>query len=210
MGASKILLAEREALCETLETVGPDGPTLCEGWLVADLAAHLVVLDTRPDAIPGVALGGAFERHTLKLMERAKDRVFDWMLEKLRGGPPLLHRLGPIASMNVFENWVHHEDVRRAAGSAPRPEDSDIDDILWRITSMTGRLAVRRVKGAGIEIADEYGRRRVLSKAEPRVTVSGPTGELALYASGRKDAADVSVDGPPEAVALVTAAHFGM
>jgi len=210
MGAVKILQAEREALCETLETVGPEGPTLCEGWLVADLTAHLVVLDTRPDAIPGVALGGVFGRHTLKLMERAKERGFDWMLDRLRGGPPLVHRIGPMAVMNVFENWVHHEDVRRAAGSAPRPEDPDIDDILWRMTALTGHLSVRRVKSAGIEIIDDYGRSKVLSKTEPRVTITGPTGELALYVSGRKEAADVAVDGPPEAVALVVAAHFGM
>lgn len=210
MGAAKILMAEREALCETLETVGPDGPTLCEGWLVADLAAHLVVLDTRPDAIPGVALGGVFGRHTVKLMERAKDRGFDWMLDKLRSGPPLVHRLGPMAVMNVFECWVHHEDVRRAAGSAARPEDPDVDDILWRMTAMTGRLAVRRVKSAGIEIIDGYGRHKVLSKIEPRVTIAGSTGDLALYVEGRKEAADVTVDGPPEAVALVAAAHFGM
>ncbi len=210
MGAAELLRAERDALCETLETVGPDGPTLCEGWLVADLAAHLVVLDRRPDSYPGVALGGALKRHTERLTEAAKDKGFEWMVERLRGGPPLVHRLGPLAVMNLYENWVHHEDVRRAAGSAPRPDDPDVDGLLWKMTCLSGRLAVRRVKGAGIEIVDGYGRRKALSKTEPRVTVSGSTGEVALYMSGRKEAADVTVDGPPEAVALVIAARFGM
>ena len=210
MGAARVLEAERSALCETLETVGPDGPTLCEGWLVADLAAHLIIIDTRPDGLPGVAMGGPLGRHTERLTDRAKERGFEWMLERLRSGPPRLYRLGPLATAMAYENWVHHEDVRRAAGSAPRPDEPEIDAILWRMTGIEGRLGVRRVRGAGIEIEDAYGRHKVLSKAEPRVTISGPTGEVALYVSGRKEAADVTLDGPPEAVALVTAARFGL
>lgn len=210
MGATEILLAERAALCETFETVGPDGPTLCEGWLAGDLAAHLVVRESRPDGLPGVVLGGPFGRHTTRLMGGVKARGFEWMIERLRSGPPRIYRVGPAARANVVENWIHHEDLRRAAGSAPRPEDPDIDAILWSATAITGRLAVRRVRGAGVEIATPDGRARVLSKGQPRVTITGAPGELLLYLSGRKEAADVRLDGPPEAVALVIAARFGL
>lgn len=210
MGATEILLAERSALCETFETVGPDGPTLCEGWLAADLAAHLVARETRIDALPGVVLGGPFGRHTATIMEAAKARGFESMIERLRNGPPLLYRFGPAARANVVENWIHHEDLRRAAGSAPRPGDPETDAILWSATAITGRLAVRKVKGAGVEIATPDGRRRLLSKGQPRVTITGAPGELMLYLSGRKEAADVRLDGPPEAIALVIAARFGL
>lgn len=212
MGVGDVLREERSALCETMETVGPDGPTLCEGWLVADLAAHLIVRERRLDALPGVALGGPFGRHTEKVMSHMKDRGFDWMLDKLRAGPPIAYRLGPMASVNVFENWIHHEDVRRAAGSAPRPDDPEIDGILWRMSGLSARLAVRRLKGVGIAVAVEDGddRKRVLSKTEPRVTIKGPVGEIVLYLSGRKEAADVVLEGPDEAVKLVEAARFGL
>ena len=40
---------ERLALCATLTRVGPQPPTLCEGWTARDLAAHLVVREQRPD-----------------------------------------------------------------------------------------------------------------------------------------------------------------
>ena len=40
---------ERAALCDTLEAVGPDVPTLCDPWTTAELAAHLVIRDRRPD-----------------------------------------------------------------------------------------------------------------------------------------------------------------
>ena len=34
---------ERRELCELLAEVGPDAPTLCEGWTTLDLASHLVL-----------------------------------------------------------------------------------------------------------------------------------------------------------------------
>jgi len=34
---------ERMALCDLFVELGSDAPTLCAGWLTADLATHLVV-----------------------------------------------------------------------------------------------------------------------------------------------------------------------
>lgn len=34
---------ERHQLCDLALQVGPDAPTLCDGWTVFDLIAHLVV-----------------------------------------------------------------------------------------------------------------------------------------------------------------------
>ena len=48
---------ERLALCDLLEELGPNCPTLCEGWETYDMAAHLVTRDRRPDAGPGLVLG---------------------------------------------------------------------------------------------------------------------------------------------------------
>ncbi len=57
--------SEREALTELMSTLGPDAPTLNEGWTTRDLAAHLVVRERRPDAAAGIVvppLGGYAER----------------------------------------------------------------------------------------------------------------------------------------------------
>jgi uncharacterized protein (TIGR03083 family) len=43
MDSTSLLRKERQALCDTLTELGPDAPTLCEGWTTADLAAHLMV-----------------------------------------------------------------------------------------------------------------------------------------------------------------------
>ena len=41
---------ERSALAQTLRTLGPDVPTLCQGWNSFDLLANLITRETRPDA----------------------------------------------------------------------------------------------------------------------------------------------------------------
>ena len=34
---------ERTALCDLLDRLGPEAPTLCTGWTTYDLAAHLAL-----------------------------------------------------------------------------------------------------------------------------------------------------------------------
>jgi uncharacterized protein (TIGR03085 family) len=55
---------ERSRLCDLFLEVGPDQPTLCEGWTTADLAAHLVIRERRPDAAPGILVGGKLAEHS--------------------------------------------------------------------------------------------------------------------------------------------------
>ena len=210
MGATEILAAERAALCDTFDEVGSDAPTLCEGWVTSDLAAHLLVRETRPDAALGILLPGPFARHMQHVMDRTKHRGYASMVGALRTGPPYVFRNGPMAAPNVIENWVHHEDVRRARGDGPRPADPEVDELLWKSLGLSSRLAARRVKGVGLELRTPDGKAHTVSDRDPRVVVTGAPGELVLFMSGRKEAAVVDLDGPPDAVALVIAARFGV
>jgi uncharacterized protein (TIGR03085 family) len=210
MGATELLRAERAALCDTFDAVGPDAPTLCEGWDTSDLAAHLLVRETRPDAAIGILLPGPFARHTANVMAHVEGRGYAAMVAALRSGPPIWFRAGPMAAPNVIENWIHHEDIRRARGDGPRPSQPELDDVLWSSLGLSGRIAAHRVRSVGLELRTPDGRTRVLSAREPKVTLTGSPGELVLFLSGRKEAAVVEYDGPPEAVALVIAAKLGI
>ena len=114
---------ERSALVETLRTVGPDAPTLCEGWNTRDLAAHLVVRERRIDAAPGILIP-YFADHTAKVQDKvAQANGWNELMDKVASGPPIyspFKLLDPVA--NVAEMFIHHEDVRRAQpGWQPRP-----------------------------------------------------------------------------------------
>jgi uncharacterized protein (TIGR03085 family) len=210
VSAPEILRAERASMCDTFEAVGADAPTLCVGWTTADLAAHLIVREHRPDALPGVVIGGPFAGHTERLMERAKSTGYESMIATLRNGLPLLFRVGPGAFANVMENWIHHEDVRRANGEGPRPPDTEVDAFLWRTLGLSGRFAARKVRPFGLELDAGEGRHRVAGAADPRVVMRGAPGEIVLYLSGRKTGSQVELDGPANAVQALRDAKFGL
>ena len=56
-GVTSIADTERAALCDLLDQLGPDAPTLCTGWTTRDLATHLYVRDRNPRAWAGISVG---------------------------------------------------------------------------------------------------------------------------------------------------------
>jgi uncharacterized protein (TIGR03085 family) len=205
---------ERTALCDLLTELGPDQPTLCEGWQTGDLAAHLVLREHRPDAGPGV-LGGPLAGYTRRLQNRLRAKTpFPRLVELIRTGPPRLSMFalpGMDERANLVEYFVHHEDVRRGQPDwAPREVGSDVADELWRRLRLA-RLMLRKAP-VGVELvrADEpaagdgTGRVRITARARtPVVTVAGTPAELTLWTMGRSGAVRVRMDGSDDAIAAL-------
>ena len=205
---------ERAELCDLFEQLGPDAPTLCEGWATADLAAHLVVRERDPRSGPGIVMGGrvaAFERYTDKLMERAKTKGYDWLVGRVRSGPPV----GPFkvpglrTLLNFQEYVVHLEDVRRANGLGPRTGRPDVDAQVWKLLRRGARLQLRGVKGFGVDL--QWGDDVITGKrGDATATIVGEPVDILLYLFGRKGAAQVSLTGDPAAVEAVKVAKMGI
>jgi len=187
---------------------GPNAPTLCAGWTTADLAAHLLVRERDPRAIPGILFpNSAFARLTARLMQKAKASGYPSMLDKLRRMPPTSRFP---ASAQVNENFVHHEDVRRARGDEPRRSYKELDDALWRALRRFARLSARQLGPVGLELVTPDGRQAIVRKRPQMATLIGAPGELCLYLNGRKSVAVVSFDGPLEAIEALRSARFGL
>jgi uncharacterized protein (TIGR03085 family) len=208
MSATKVLLTERSALCDTFEKVGPDAPTLCKGWNALDLAAHLVAREARSDAAVGLIVP-ALAGHLQRVMDQYKTKGYDHLVGMLRTGPPRMHRSGPLAAPNVNENFVHHEDIRRPAGEAPRTLDGETDAILWTMLGFGARLSRKAIRGAALTLRTPDGREKVVTTDGAPVVMIGDPGELILFMSGRMDAAVVTHDGSDEAVGILLAANLG-
>jgi hypothetical protein len=103
---------------------------------------------------------------------------------------------------------VHHEDVRRPAGEAPRVLDPEMEQVLWKMLGFG--MSKKAVPGVALTLRSPDGREKVVTKQGSPVAIIGEPGEFALYLSGRKGAAVVTFDGADEAVAIVRNAKFGV
>ena len=215
--------AERHALANALTQAGPGAATLCAGWTTNDLAAHLVVRELRPDAIPGRMLPqrNPLHRWTTRVERNYANQDFDQLVHTFRTGP---HRLswaslpGMDARLNLLEHVVHCEDVRRAVAEwEPRDLPLVRQRAVWAAICQTGRMLLRRspvpvtfttVDGATSQIVAGTGGSSNARGTLPGVVVTGAPVELALYAFGRGEHTEVELDGPPDALTLFRAVRL--
>ncbi|MGH3830607.1 MAG: TIGR03085 family metal-binding protein [Pseudonocardiaceae bacterium] len=196
MGQQTLAASERHELCNLMDELGPDAPTLCGGWTTRDLAAHLVVREGRPVAAAGILLpplAGLAARAQRGVAERSWPELVDLV----RTGPPWwsLMRLGPIGEkINGLEFFVHHEDVRRVGrGWEPRLADPDRAETLWAALSQLAWGCYRH-SPVGVVLRRPDRTERVARRGQRSVTVVGPPEELTLHAYGRAEAM-VDVEG---------------
>jgi uncharacterized protein (TIGR03085 family) len=187
---------ERREICDLFLELGPDAPTLCEGWTTADVAAHLVLREH-------YSRWGDAKRNA----EKAKG--YSAVVARLRAGAPLIPwRIPRVRNVfNGLEFFIHHEDVRRANGRGPRPEQPDLEALSWRMTGFNGRRLARAIRPFGIELVNPQGARRTFGSGA-LATLTGPASEIVLYMGGRRETAQVTLSGSPEAVAAVEAARL--
>jgi len=190
---------ERAGLADSLVEAGPDAPTCCAGWTTAHLAAHVVVRDSRLDAMPGFGVerfwsAGPLSRWSHRLEDRTRAATpYAELVERVRSGPPAWSpvRLPAVDRLvNGSEFVIHHEDVRRARpGWSPRALPHRDQDELWAMVKGFARLArkplvLRRSDATGVE--------HRVGSGTPR-TVTGEPLEMLLWLSGRRDVARVEV-----------------
>ena len=202
---------ERLALADSLLAAGPDAPTVCEGWLTRDLAAHIVVRERRPDASIGILLK-PLQGHLQAVQGKLAAEDYVELVGKVR----FPQALSPVRidavdeAMNLTEFFIHHEDVRRGTpGWTPRQLSPAYEEALRKRVRSTARLSARRFRGTIVVHSPGLATFEVGAGGE-RVEVSGAPGELLLFFSGRQRVANVDVSGAPELVERLKGARLGL
>jgi uncharacterized protein (TIGR03085 family) len=201
---------ERLALVDTFRSADPDAPTLCEGWNVRMLLAHLVqrehnpwsrLLDTVARPVPGQ------EKRQGALAATAGTRAgYEALIQQFAAGT------GPANPMTwlgdagqLLEYVVHHEDIRRGTGNKdPRTLPAGQLDALWKNLPLMARLTYRRCP-VGVAIAAPGRGTTAVHKGQGAIVLAGDPVEVALCVSGRQRAANIEVTGKAENTAAFQA-----
>ncbi|MEV0597237.1 maleylpyruvate isomerase family mycothiol-dependent enzyme [Nonomuraea cavernae] len=189
--------AERAALIDDLMHLDGEQwgePSLCAGWTVHDVAAHLVdtARTTRLGFVAGLVRAGFdFDRQNARGVERERGASPQETLKRLRQVAP--RRSTPPAPLDsrLVEEVVHGEDIRRPLGlTRSYPQDAVVRSL---------RLQARTPVSFG-------GAKELMSRIQLTATdadlsigdgpeVSGTALSLLLAVSGRRVALN-ELDGP--------------
>jgi uncharacterized protein (TIGR03085 family) len=200
---------ERSALVDVLHELGPDAPTLCEGWTTKDLAAHVYVRERRPDAAIGVLPLGPLSAYTERVMQSVlRVHGYDEIVQRLRTVAPIVRIAHLDEAINTVEFFVHTEDARRPNGLPPRDMPEEFERKIWGRLSKQGRMSFRRVK-ARVRLVPTVGEPVEFGTGET-VEVRGRPSELLLLAYNRKADAKVDLLGDGAAVEALQSARLGL
>lgn len=192
----------RSRLATVLREVGPDAPTLCEGWRSRHLAAHLVLRQSAPVYGLGLVVGALAPRSEATLAALASgaedDAGYASLVARVAAGPAPwspLRLAGDRA--DLLELVVHTLDVTRAGHvQAPTPEP-ELAEATWAQLVQRAGLLLRAVP-VGLVLVREDGPRARVHRPRPgtgTVVVRGALDDLVLYCFGRREAAHVRLEG---------------
>ena len=187
---------ERAALIDDLEALDPpawETPSLCPGWTVHDVAAHL--LDTAKTTRLGFVVGLVrarfdFDRQNERGVRRERGASPEETLRRLRAVATRTSTPPAPLDSRLVEEVVHGEDIRRPLGITR----------AYPVEAVTRALLLQARTSASFGGAKELVSRVRLVATDAEVAVGagpevrGPVLDVLLVATGRR--AELALEGP--------------
>ena len=200
--------AERRALIENLEDLDDAQwirPSLCDGWTVHDVAAHLVDVasTTRLSLVVDMARAWFdFDRQNANGVVRARGATPRQTLERLRQVASRTSTPPAPLDTRIVEEVVHGEDIRRALGlTRAYPQEAVVRSLRQqaRMPASFGgaKELVRRVRLTATDLDLSIGQ---------GPEISGPALALLLAVTGRRVVLD-ELGGPGLAILAEAICH---
>jgi uncharacterized protein (TIGR03083 family) len=199
-----LMTTECQDLADLLESLSAeqwDAQSLCAGWRVKDVVAHMAVGHTMPVLGFGVALA----RHRFRISAAsytlatsyADAHPVDQILARFREGTAGRPRAAArfVAIRELFtDHLVHHQDIRRPLGLARVIPTDRLHAALTALPRLSGRVGSRRrVAGLRVVATDVD-----FARGTRGPTLRGPAEALIMALTGRAAAlAELSGDAVP-------------
>lgn len=195
MNKKAFVKSERDYTVSLLKKLKPEqwsAKTLCEGWSVEDLAAHLVTRERNIIGGLGLVVPSLQQLHD-KRLARIAARGHEYIIEKLEKYPWYMP-----ASINIAEFWVHNEDIVRGELKMSRAKPTNEEnELLW--SSLKGLVKLR--KSMLEDLGDVVLKNKETNQSirinfnnhSKKTTITGTAGELLLFFYGRRKVAKVRI-----------------
>lgn len=186
---------ERRDLADLLDTLTPEQwnmPSLCEGWSVRDVVAHMVSYEELGPAgivarrIKGWRHGGSNEVGRAEFAGRSPSDLVTFLREHLTP-----HGITALfgGAVGLTDALVHHQDIRRALHlprTVPDQRLRPVLDFALRSPKLPSRKDTHGLRLVATDLDWQHG-------SGP--DVSGPAEALLMAIAGRRDALR-DLDGP--------------
>ena len=199
-----LMVSESRDLASLLERLPAeqwDAPSLCAGWRVKDVVAHMAVGHT----MSVLGFGAAVARHGFRINAasyalatsyadaHSVDEILALFREGTAGPPRAAARFVPIREL-FTDHLVHHQDIRRPLGLPRLIAVDRLHAALTALPTLSGRVGSRRrmsgLRVVATDIDFEYG--------EQGPELRGPSEALIMALTGRAEAlAELSGDAVP-------------
>lgn len=181
------LAADRQELlelCQHLEVWEWDKPSLCEGWRVRDVVAHVAASQNE---LWTYIRSGSEHKGNQKIVNKRKEIPTAELLHEFEASvkPNWLTKL--VSSMFLWDNWIHQQDVRWVLGEN-RQRMQNPARLRMILNGPTQRQAKKQA-GLKFETTDQDW------QAGEGQVVSGPAEALIMALAGRPMALD-KLSGP--------------
>ncbi|WP_082600727.1 maleylpyruvate isomerase family mycothiol-dependent enzyme [Nocardioides sp. Soil777] len=195
---------ERRSFAASFRDADPDAPTLCDGWTTRHLLAHVVqrehaILRNIWDQVTTKSPGE--ERFMRSLVTKAgSPHGYAVLVDTLEAGPSRHSLMGRFdETLNLLEYVVHHEDLRRGSGPVPHRtlHEEEVRE-LWRRARPILTRAYRKAPVA-VRLEPDDSALTAIGNHSSGVVLSGAPLELVLHAFGRRQAADIGIQGSADA-----------
>jgi uncharacterized protein (TIGR03083 family) len=146
------LVAERQELIDFCRTLRPDEwntPSLCYGWSVRDVLAHVIGVQKN---VSFMLTSGTPKRANQRMVDVRKNMSTDELVRELESikQPNFVAKLMPLIFLE--DTWVHQQDMRWVLG-AERQRRQDPDRMLLILNFL--KKGVERKKGGFVWTATD-------------------------------------------------------
>ena len=176
MNARQHLIAERRELLALGRSLGPgewEAPSLCEGWRVRDVLAHVVGGERDLDRI--WRSRGDIDAANAMSVERRREVPIQQLLAELEEIVPVRGLARVFAGLLLVDNWIHQEDMRRPLGRLRAHDAERLRWVLrWARVTPYSRAKNLRLVATDLDLAVGHG-----------PEVRGPAANLVMAAVGR-------------------------